>query len=85
MLEISNILFYQKVENRIKYYQNIHVVEELYEPMIHMIRNSVDHGLETPAEMEAVVLFLLIGGFCSVQNISFPANIPPGIQGMEAF
>jgi two-component system chemotaxis sensor kinase CheA len=26
------------------------VVDELYEPMVHMIRNSVDHGLETPAE-----------------------------------
>jgi two-component system chemotaxis sensor kinase CheA len=28
------------------------VVEELYEPMVHMIRNSVDHGLETPQERE---------------------------------
>jgi len=28
------------------------VVDELYEPMVHMIRNSVDHGLETPAERE---------------------------------
>jgi len=26
------------------------VVDELYEPMVHMIRNSVDHGLETPEE-----------------------------------
>jgi two-component system chemotaxis sensor kinase CheA len=26
------------------------VVDELYEPMVHMIRNSVDHGLETPQE-----------------------------------
>ena len=26
------------------------VVDELYEPMVHMIRNSVDHGLETPDE-----------------------------------
>jgi two-component system, chemotaxis family, sensor kinase CheA len=24
------------------------VVDELYEPMVHMIRNSVDHGIETP-------------------------------------
>jgi two-component system chemotaxis sensor kinase CheA len=24
------------------------VVDDLYEPMVHMIRNSVDHGLETP-------------------------------------
>jgi two-component system chemotaxis sensor kinase CheA len=29
------------------------VVDELYEPMVHMIRNSVDHGLETPAERQA--------------------------------
>ncbi|MDY6842557.1 MAG: chemotaxis protein CheA [Thermodesulfobacteriota bacterium] len=28
------------------------VVEELYEPMVHMIRNAVDHGLETPEERE---------------------------------
>jgi two-component system chemotaxis sensor kinase CheA len=26
------------------------VVDELYEPMVHMIRNSVDHGLESPEE-----------------------------------
>ena len=26
------------------------VVDELYEPMVHMIRNSVDHGLEPPQE-----------------------------------
>ena len=29
------------------------VVEELYEPMVHMIRNAVDHGLETTEEREA--------------------------------
>lgn len=29
------------------------VVDELYEPMVHMIRNSVDHGLELPREREA--------------------------------
>jgi two-component system chemotaxis sensor kinase CheA len=29
------------------------VVDELYEPMVHMIRNSVDHGLETPDERVA--------------------------------
>lgn len=28
------------------------VVDELYEPMVHMIRNSVDHGVETPEERE---------------------------------
>jgi two-component system chemotaxis sensor kinase CheA len=28
------------------------VVDELYEPMVHMIRNSVDHGLEGPGERE---------------------------------
>ncbi len=28
------------------------VVEALYEPMVHMIRNSVDHGLENPEERE---------------------------------
>ncbi len=26
------------------------VVEEIYEPLVHMVRNAVDHGLETPAE-----------------------------------
>ena len=26
------------------------VVDELYEPLVHMIRNAVDHGLETPSE-----------------------------------
>jgi two-component system chemotaxis sensor kinase CheA len=30
------------------------VVDELYEPMVHMIRNSVDHGLETPEDRRAV-------------------------------
>ena len=29
------------------------VVEELYEPLVHMIRNAVDHGLEAPEEREA--------------------------------
>ncbi len=29
------------------------MVDELYEPMVHMIRNSVDHGLETPEERRA--------------------------------
>lgn len=29
------------------------IVEKLAEPMIHLIRNSVDHGLETPADREA--------------------------------
>jgi len=28
------------------------VVEELYGPMVHMIRNSVDHGIEPPEERE---------------------------------
>lgn len=28
------------------------VVEELYEPMVHMIRNAVDHGIEPPEERE---------------------------------
>ena len=26
------------------------IVEELADPLIHMIRNSMDHGLETPEE-----------------------------------
>jgi len=30
------------------------MVEEMYEPMVHMIRNSIDHGLELPEEREAV-------------------------------
>jgi two-component system chemotaxis sensor kinase CheA len=29
------------------------VVDELYEPMVHMIRNSMDHGLEPPSERTA--------------------------------
>ncbi len=29
------------------------VVDELYEPMVHMIRNAVDHGIETPETREA--------------------------------
>jgi two-component system, chemotaxis family, sensor kinase CheA len=29
------------------------MVEEIYEPMVHMIRNSVDHGLELPDERKA--------------------------------
>jgi two-component system, chemotaxis family, sensor kinase CheA len=28
------------------------MVEEIYEPLVHMIRNSVDHGIETPEERE---------------------------------
>lgn len=30
------------------------IVDELYEPMVHIIRNSVDHGLETADERKAV-------------------------------
>lgn len=30
------------------------VMEALYEPLLHLVRNSLDHGLETPAEREAV-------------------------------
>jgi len=30
------------------------MVEEMCEPMVHMIRNSIDHGLELPEEREAV-------------------------------
>jgi two-component system, chemotaxis family, sensor kinase CheA len=29
------------------------MVEEIYEPMVHMIRNSIDHGLELPDERRA--------------------------------
>lgn len=29
------------------------MVEEIYEPMVHMIRNSIDHGLERPEERKA--------------------------------
>lgn len=29
------------------------MVEEIYEPMVHMIRNSIDHGIEKPPEREA--------------------------------
>ncbi len=30
------------------------MVEEIYEPLVHMIRNSVDHGIEMPADRAAV-------------------------------
>jgi two-component system chemotaxis sensor kinase CheA len=30
------------------------VVDELYEPMVHMIRNAVDHGIEAPEDRIAV-------------------------------
>jgi len=29
------------------------VVEAIYEPLVHLVRNAVDHGLETPAERQA--------------------------------
>ncbi|MGC9195049.1 MAG: chemotaxis protein CheA [Syntrophobacteraceae bacterium] len=29
------------------------MVEEIYEPLVHMIRNSVDHGIESPAQRAA--------------------------------
>jgi len=29
------------------------IVEELSDPLLHMVRNSVDHGIESPAEREA--------------------------------
>jgi two-component system chemotaxis sensor kinase CheA len=29
------------------------MVEAIYDPLVHLVRNSVDHGLETPAEREA--------------------------------
>ncbi len=28
------------------------LIEEIYDPLVHMVRNSVDHGLETPEERE---------------------------------
>jgi two-component system chemotaxis sensor kinase CheA len=28
------------------------MVDEIYEPLVHMIRNAIDHGLETPEERE---------------------------------
>ncbi len=30
------------------------MVEEIYEPLVHMIRNAIDHGLETPEERKAL-------------------------------
>lgn len=30
------------------------MVEMLYDPLMHMVRNGIDHGIETPAEREAV-------------------------------
>ncbi len=30
------------------------IVEELADPLMHMVRNSLDHGVETPAERQAV-------------------------------
>ncbi len=29
------------------------IIERLFDPMIHLIRNAVDHGLETPEERRA--------------------------------
>jgi len=29
------------------------MVEEIYEPLVHMIRNSIDHGIESPEERKA--------------------------------
>ncbi len=29
------------------------MVEEIYEPLVHMIRNSIDHGIELPDERKA--------------------------------
>jgi len=29
------------------------MVEAIYDPLVHLVRNAVDHGLETPAEREA--------------------------------
>ena len=29
------------------------IVEELADPLMHMVRNSLDHGIETPAERQA--------------------------------
>jgi len=31
-----------------------HMVDEIYNPLVHIIRNSVDHGIETPEERQAV-------------------------------
>lgn len=30
------------------------MVEEIYDPLVHMIRNSIDHGIETPEERKKV-------------------------------
>ena len=30
------------------------MIDELSDPLIHMVRNAVDHGLESPGEREAV-------------------------------
>jgi two-component system chemotaxis sensor kinase CheA len=30
------------------------MVDSIYDPLVHMMRNSVDHGVQTPAEREAV-------------------------------
>jgi len=30
------------------------VADRLYEPLVHVVRNSADHGLETPADREAL-------------------------------
>jgi len=33
-------------------YQGTHknVIESLYDPLLHMVRNSLDHGIESPEE-----------------------------------
>ncbi|NVM22080.1 MAG: chemotaxis protein CheA [Desulfobacterales bacterium] len=30
------------------------MVDEIYDPLVHMVRNSVDHGIETPQERKAI-------------------------------
>ena len=30
------------------------IIEQIAEPLIHLIRNAVDHGIETPADRERI-------------------------------
>jgi two-component system, chemotaxis family, sensor kinase CheA len=49
------------------------ILEEMKDPLMHMIRNAIDHGIETPAEREKIgkppVATLRIKGYNTASNI----------------
>ncbi|MBN1850788.1 MAG: hypothetical protein JW932_19620 [Deltaproteobacteria bacterium] len=46
--EVDLLMFGQETEI------DRNAVEEFYEPMVHMIRNAIDHGIEFPDEREKI-------------------------------